>query len=69
MVPWQSECVQRLEDGGLDRRTALHEMLRLYADHMATNEPGAHLAVALTSAERRLTLHGYAGASGRQFHV
>ena len=36
---WQSECVQRLEDGGLDRRTALHEMLRLYADHMATNEP------------------------------
>jgi hypothetical protein len=31
--------VSRLQDGGLDRREALREMLRLYAEHMSTNEP------------------------------
>ena len=36
---WQVEAVERLEDGGLDRRAALHEMLRLYCGHMDTNEP------------------------------
>ena len=36
---WQTEAVSRLQDGGLDRREALREMLRLYAEHMSTNEP------------------------------
>ncbi|PRY56610.1 gamma-glutamyl:cysteine ligase YbdK (ATP-grasp superfamily) [Knoellia remsis] len=36
---WQTEAVRRLEDSGLDRREALHRMLELYAEHMATNEP------------------------------
>jgi gamma-glutamyl:cysteine ligase YbdK (ATP-grasp superfamily) len=36
---WQTAVVERLEAKGHDRRRALHEMLRLYAEHMATNEP------------------------------
>ena len=36
---WQSETVARLEDWGMDRTTALREMLRRYMAHMHTNEP------------------------------
>ncbi|KGN38642.1 glutamate-cysteine ligase family protein [Knoellia subterranea] len=36
---WQTDAVQRFEDKGSDRRTALHQMLELYAEHMGTNEP------------------------------
>jgi gamma-glutamyl:cysteine ligase YbdK (ATP-grasp superfamily) len=36
---WQSDTVARLEERGLDRSAALHEMVRLYAEHMSTNEP------------------------------
>ncbi len=36
---WQSDTVAVLESRGLDRRAALHEMLRRYLDHMHTNEP------------------------------
>lgn len=36
---WQSETVRRLEEWGMDRPTALREMLRRYVLHMHTNEP------------------------------
>ena len=36
---WQSDAVARLEERGMERRRALREMLRLYAEHMAVNEP------------------------------
>lgn len=36
---WQSETVSRLEEWGMDRPTALREMLRRYVTHMHTNEP------------------------------
>jgi gamma-glutamyl:cysteine ligase YbdK (ATP-grasp superfamily) len=36
---WQSETVAHLEDRGLDRQEALHEMLRRYMSYMLTNEP------------------------------
>jgi hypothetical protein len=36
---WQSETVARLEEWGMDRPTALREMLRRYVTHMHTNEP------------------------------
>ena len=36
---WQSDTVARLEERGMDRSAALHEMLRIYAEHMSTNEP------------------------------
>ncbi len=36
---WQSATVARLESRGLDRSSALREMLRRYVDHMHTNEP------------------------------
>jgi gamma-glutamyl:cysteine ligase YbdK (ATP-grasp superfamily) len=36
---WQSETVARLEEWGMDRPTALREMLRRYVAHMHTNEP------------------------------
>lgn len=36
---WQTEAVRRFEERGSDRRTALHQMLELYAEHMGTNEP------------------------------
>jgi len=36
---WQVDAVRHLEDRGLDRRAALHEMLRLYTEHMHSNEP------------------------------
>ena len=36
---WQSECVRRLEDGGLDRAAALAEMTGLYTEHMHRNDP------------------------------
>lgn len=36
---WQSECVRRLEEAGLDRAAALAEMTGLYTEHMHTNAP------------------------------
>jgi gamma-glutamyl:cysteine ligase YbdK (ATP-grasp superfamily) len=36
---WQTETVSRLEDAGMERQSALGEMLRLYAKHMHSNEP------------------------------
>ncbi|WEV79076.1 glutamate--cysteine ligase [Janibacter cremeus] len=36
---WQTECVRRLEEGGLERAAALAEMVGLYRDHMSRNEP------------------------------
>ena len=36
---WQVCTVQALEHGGLSRPAALAEMLRLYCDHMHSNEP------------------------------
>jgi hypothetical protein len=36
---WQSETVARLEEFGMDRPTALREMLRRYVSYMHTNEP------------------------------
>ena len=36
---WQTDTVGRLEASGLDRQKALAEMLRLYAQHMHSNEP------------------------------
>jgi hypothetical protein len=36
---WQSETVARLEEWGMDRPTALREMLRRYISHMHSNEP------------------------------
>jgi hypothetical protein len=36
---WQVSTVQALEHGGLSRPAALAEMLRLYCDHMHSNEP------------------------------
>ncbi len=36
---WQTECVRRLEEGGLERSAALAEMLGRYTAHMHTNEP------------------------------
>jgi hypothetical protein len=36
---WQADMVTHLEERGLDRRTALREMLRRYMTHMHTNEP------------------------------
>ena len=36
---WQSECVRRLEDGGLDRAGALAAMVGLYSEHMHRNDP------------------------------
>ena len=36
---WQVATVERLEDGGLDRATALAEMLRRYCALMHSNEP------------------------------
>jgi hypothetical protein len=36
---WQSETVARLEEWGMDRTTALREMVRRYVTHMHTNEP------------------------------
>lgn len=36
---WQTECVRRLEDGGLDRASALAQMTRLYSEHMHRNDP------------------------------
>lgn len=37
---WQVEMVRRLEESsGVDRPAALRRMLRLYADHLAGNEP------------------------------
>ncbi|MDQ1624799.1 MAG: hypothetical protein QOJ49_297, partial [Actinomycetota bacterium] len=36
---WQTDTVGRLEQAGMDRQTALAEMLRLYAKHMHSNEP------------------------------
>jgi gamma-glutamyl:cysteine ligase YbdK (ATP-grasp superfamily) len=36
---WQSRTVRRLEERGIDRRTALREMLSRYVELMHTNEP------------------------------
>ncbi|MFC5999122.1 glutamate-cysteine ligase family protein [Quadrisphaera sp. GCM10027208] len=36
---WQTETVQALEDRGADRAEALTGMLRLYCEHMHSNEP------------------------------
>lgn len=36
---WQTECVHRLEEGGLDRAAALAEMTGLYTEHMHRNDP------------------------------
>ncbi|KNX37121.1 glutamate-cysteine ligase family protein [Luteipulveratus halotolerans] len=36
---WQIACVERLEDKGQDRRTALHGMLERYVEGMHSNEP------------------------------
>ncbi len=36
---WQSKTVAHLEESGMDRQAALHQMLRLYHEHMNTNEP------------------------------
>lgn len=36
---WQTECVRRLEEGGLDRRAALAGMVSRYSEHMHTNAP------------------------------
>ena len=36
---WQTECVERLEEGGLDRASALAEMVGIYREHMSRNEP------------------------------
>jgi hypothetical protein len=36
---WQSEQVDRLEDRGADRPTALRQMLLRYVEHMHSNEP------------------------------
>ena len=36
---WQTAAVKAYESRGSDRRTALHQMLELYAEHMGTNEP------------------------------
>ena len=36
---WQTDAVERFEAPGMDRQKALAEMLRLYAEHMHSNEP------------------------------
>jgi len=37
---WQSQVFHRLyDDSDLDRREALREMMRLYCEHMHSNEP------------------------------
>lgn len=36
---WQTECVRRLEEGGLDRSAALAQMVALYTEHMHRNDP------------------------------
>ncbi|HET8768612.1 MAG TPA: glutamate--cysteine ligase, partial [Pedococcus sp.] len=36
---WQTEAVARLQSRGLDRQSALAEMLRVYAGHMHSNDP------------------------------
>lgn len=36
---WQINAVRRLEERGLDRREALRQMLRIYAEHMHENLP------------------------------
>ena len=36
---WQSECVRRLEEGGMDRSEALAAMVGLYSGHMHRNDP------------------------------
>ena len=36
---WQTEAVERLQATGLDRQSALAEMLRHYVEHMHSNEP------------------------------
>jgi hypothetical protein len=36
---WQVSTVQALQQGGMTRPAALAEMLRLYCDHMHSNEP------------------------------
>lgn len=36
---WQTAAVKAFESRGSDRRTALHQMLELYTEHMSTNEP------------------------------
>jgi len=36
---WQVDAVERLEQRGLDRHSALREMLRLYTEHMTVNAP------------------------------
>ncbi|MBA4085186.1 MAG: glutamate--cysteine ligase [Kytococcus sp.] len=36
---WQTECVRRLEEGGLDRAEALAGMTGLYTEHMHRNDP------------------------------
>jgi hypothetical protein len=36
---WQVSSVRALQDGGLSRPAALAEMLRLYCEHMHSNEP------------------------------
>ncbi|HET7668152.1 MAG TPA: hypothetical protein VFK56_19225, partial [Mycobacterium sp.] len=36
---WQTEAVRRLEERGLQRIAALHEMTRRYAEHAHTGAP------------------------------
>jgi gamma-glutamyl:cysteine ligase YbdK (ATP-grasp superfamily) len=36
---WQTDAVELLERTGMDRRSALREMLRLYTEHMTVNAP------------------------------
>lgn len=36
---WQTDAVAMLEASGMDRGRALHEMLRIYAEHMNVNDP------------------------------
>ncbi len=36
---WQTDAVSRLEATGMDRPTALREMLQLYLEHMHSNDP------------------------------
>lgn len=36
---WQTHTVGALEERGLTRKAALSEMLRMYCEHMHSNEP------------------------------
>lgn len=36
---WQLDCVYRLESNGMDRLSALHQMLALYVENSESNEP------------------------------